>query len=114
MKRQLFLIPLLISAASLVHAATYRVTIADPVVVDGKELKAGDYKVEVNDTTAVLRNGKDSTEVKVTTESNSTKYNATSVRFQQEGGKNKLQEIHIGGTKTKLVIDSAKTANGGV
>lgn len=105
-----------LSAASVLlgSTATYKVVIAEKVTVDGKELAAGDYKVEINDTTAVLRHGKDSTEVKVTTETNDSKYNATSVRFLQEGGKNKLQEIHIGGTKTKLLFDSANTANGGM
>ncbi len=99
--------------ASLASAATYKVKIADPVVVNGKELKPGDYKVEVTDTTAVLRNGKDATEVKVKVESNQRKYDSDAVRFTTDGGKNNLEEIHIGGTKTKLVIEAPKTANGG-
>ena len=102
------------AVTAIAGAATYKVTILDPVTIDGKVLKAGEYKVEVNDTTAVIRNGKDSTEVKVKTESSERKYDSTAVRYTKEGGKNNLEEIHIGGTKTKLVFDSAKTANGGL
>ncbi len=114
MTKQLFLIPLFIAVAGFANAAVFKVTIAQAVMIDGKELKPGDYKVEVNDTTAVIRNGKDSTEVKVKTENNDRKYDSTTVRCTQDGAKYNLQEIHVGGTKTKLVFDSPKSANGGV
>jgi hypothetical protein len=115
MKKRVFLIPLFFAAASFAQAATiYKVKLMDPVIADGKEIKAGEYKVEVNDSTAVFRNGKDSTEIKVKTETGDAKYNSTSVRYSQEGGKYNLQEIHVGGTKTKIVVESAKPANGGI
>jgi hypothetical protein len=115
MKQTLLLaiVSLAITAVAGAAPASYKVTILDTVTIDGKDLKAGEYKVEVKDTTAVIRNGKDSTEVKVKTESGDTKYNSTSVRYTKDGGKNNLEEIHIGGTKTKLVFESPKTANGG-
>jgi hypothetical protein len=115
MNKRFFLIPLLIAASNFAQAAeVYKVKLIDPVIADGKELKAGDYKVEVNDTTAVFRNGKEITEIKMKTESSPEKYASTSVRYSQEGGKNSLQEIRVGGTKTKLVVESAKTASGGL
>jgi hypothetical protein len=115
MNKRLILIPVLMAAAGLAQAAeVYKVKLMDPVVVDGKEMKAGDYRVEVNDSTAVFRNGKESTEVKVKTETGDAKYGSTSIRCSQENGKYNLQEIRVGGTKTKLVIDSAKTASGGI
>jgi len=115
MKQTLILTMVTLAVTAIAGAATtYKVKIADPVTIDGKVLKAGEYKVEVNDTNAVIRNGKDSTEVKVRTESNSRKFDATTVRYTKDGGSNKLEEIHIGGTKTKLIFDSPKTANGGV
>jgi hypothetical protein len=114
MNKRFFLIPLLIAAANVSQAAeVYKVKLIDPVIADGKELKAGEYKVEVNDQTATFRNGKETTEVKIKAESNDAKYNSTSVRYSQEGGKNILQEIRVGGSKTKLVVESVKTANGG-
>jgi hypothetical protein len=113
MKQILLLAMVSFAVTAVAGAATYKIKIMDTVTIDGKELKAGDYKVEVNDNTAVIRNGKDSTEVKVKTVSGDQKYDSTAVRYTQEGGKNHLEEIHIGGTKTKLVFDAAKTANGG-
>jgi len=115
MKHLLLLMTASLALTNLAGAATYTFKLADSVTIDGKVLKPGDYKVEVKDAnTAVIRNGKDSTEVKVKTETNEHKYDSTSVRYSKDGSKNNLEEIHVGGTKTKLVFDAPKTANGGV
>jgi hypothetical protein len=37
-------------------------------------------------------------------ETNASKYSATSVRFSNGDGKLHIQEIHVGGTTTKLVF----------
>ena len=113
MKYTMLLSTVTLAFASFASAATYTVKLTSPVVIDGKEWKAGDYKVEVKDTTAVIRNGKDSAEVKVKTENGDKKFGTTTVRFTQTDGKNNLDEIRLGGTKTKLIFDSPKTANGG-
>jgi hypothetical protein len=114
MKHLLLLITASVALTNLASAATYTFKLFDSVTIDGKELKPGSYKVEVKDTTAVIRGGKESTEVKVRTESTDRKYDSTSVRYSKDGSKNNLEEIHIGGSKTKLVFDAPKTANGGV
>jgi hypothetical protein len=113
MKRKFTLAASILGIASVAYAETYKFRLLDPVVVNGKELKAGDYKIEVTETTAVIRSGRDITEVKVRIESNNNKYDSTTIRYSQDGGKNNLQEIHIGGSKTKLVLDSTKPSNGG-
>jgi hypothetical protein len=113
MKQTILIAAFTLVAAGLSQAATYKVKILEKVTIAGKDLPAGEYKVEVNDTTAVIRNGKDSTEVKVKTESTERKYGNTAVRYTIGGGKNNLEEIHIGGTTTKLVFEAPKTANGG-
>ena len=114
MKHLLVLITASFALTNLASAATYSFKIFDSVTIDGKELKPGNYKVEVKDATAVIRGGKESTEVKVRTESSDRKYDSTTVRYTKDGSKNNLEEIHIGGSKTKLVFDAPKTANGGV
>jgi hypothetical protein len=86
------------------QAATYHVTLLKPTVIAGHELKPGDYKVEVNNNTAVISHGKQSVEAKVTTEAADKKFDATTVKYQMDGDKFKLREIGIGGSKTKLVI----------
>lgn len=114
MNKRLLLIPLFIGAAAFMQAATiYKITLPDSVIADGQVLKAGEYKVEVTGNVATFRSGKNSTDVKVKSEAGDNKYSSTSVRYSQESGRNNLQEIHVGGTKVKLVMDSAKPANGG-
>ena len=94
------------------QAATYHVTLPKPTVVAGQELKPGDYKVEVNNNTAVISHGKQSVETKVETKSADKKYDSTVVRYQIDGDKYKLQEIRIGGTRIKLVLNEGGAVAG--
>jgi hypothetical protein len=113
MKHLLLLMTASVALTNLASAATYTFKLFDSVTIDGKELKPGSYKLEVKETTAVIRSGKESTEVKIRTENGDRKYDSTSVRYTKDGSKNNLEEIHIGGSKKKLVFDAPKTANGG-
>lgn len=101
-----------LAMGALAQAETYHVTLLKPSVVAGKELKPGEYKVEVNNDKAVISHGKQSIEAKVKTEMADKKYGSTTVRYEMEGDKYKVQEIGIGGTKTKLVIGEGGTAAG--
>lgn len=94
------------------QAATYHVTLLKPTVVAGQELKPGDYKVEVNNNSAVISHGKQSVETKVKTEEAAKKYDSTVIRYQMDGDKFKLQEIGIGGSKIKLIVHEGGTAAG--
>ena len=47
MKQLLFLITASLALTNLASAATYTFKIFDSVTIDGKELKPGNYKVEV-------------------------------------------------------------------
>lgn len=94
------------------QAATYNVTLLRPTVVSGQVLKPGDYKVEVNNDTAVISRGNQSVEAKVKTESTERKYNSTTVKYLKDGDNFKLQEIGIGGSKTKLVLHEDSPAAG--
>jgi len=86
------------------QAATYNVTLLKPTVIAGQTLKPGEYKVEVNNNTAVISHGKQSVEAKVTTEETDKKFDATTIKYFRDGATYKLQEIGIGGSKTKLVV----------
>ncbi len=91
-------------------AATYKVSLHQDSVVNGQTLKAGDYKVEVKDNnTAVLRKGKQSVEVPVQTVTATSKFPSTQVQYNDS---NKLQEIRVGGTTTRLVFGPDPTASG--
>ena len=92
-------------ALAVASADTYKVTLFQPSLVNGKELKAGDYKVEVKDSVATIRNGKSSVEAPVKVETGTDKFSSTSVRYQNGDGKYRIQEIRVGGTNTKLVFN---------
>jgi hypothetical protein len=102
----------LLAMGAIAQAATYRITLLKPSVVAGKELKPGDYKVEVDNDKAVISHVKTSIETKVKTETTDKKYSSTTIRYEMEGEKYKVQEIGIGGTRTKLVLSDNGTQAG--
>jgi hypothetical protein len=104
MVRKLVLI-LTIAALSAAAAQTYKVTLFQPTVVQGTELKAGQYKLDLKDTTLVIADGKTSVEAKVSVEKCDEKFSTTTIRFATTGGKYAIQEIRLGGTRTKLVLN---------
>jgi hypothetical protein len=84
---------------------SYTVSLFAPATVGTTELKPGDYKIEVNDQKAVIHQGKVRTESDVKVEEGDTKFAKTVVRYvNNPDGKVRIQEIRIGGTKTRLVF----------
>lgn len=86
-------------------ASTYKVNLLQPSVINGQELKPGEYKIELSDNTATVKSGKTSVEAPVKVETSDTKFGATSVRYTTVDGKYKVQEIRLGGTNTRLVFN---------
>ena len=95
----------LVAGLAVASARSYTVSLFQPSIVGGTELKPGEYKVEVNDQKAVITKGKIRTESDVKVEEGDTKFDTTTVRYVSAAdGKVKIQEIRLGGTKTKLVF----------
>jgi hypothetical protein len=90
------------SAAS----GSYNVTFYQPVMINGSELKAGDYKLEIKDKTAVIKQGKNVTEAPVTIENDGQKFQRTSVRLNGM----QVEEIRVGGTNTRVVFEKSGNA----
>ncbi len=88
-------------ALAVASAATHKVTLFQTSNLGGQELKAGEYKIEVTDNKAVIKDGKKvvTTDVKVETEGQ--KFASTSIRYTDGS---KVSEIRLGGTNTKLVF----------
>src|SRR4051794_9650472 len=90
-------------------ANTYKVSLHQDAVVNGKQVKAGEYKIEMKDNnTAVWKQGKKSVEVPVKAETAESKFSATQVQYTDG---NNLQEIRVGGTHTKLVFGAEKATS---
>ncbi|MGB9610369.1 MAG: hypothetical protein ACPL7M_05300 [Bryobacteraceae bacterium] len=104
-KTMKFLAIFLSVAVFAASAATYTVTLFQPSLVAGKELKPGDYKLILEDGKAVIQKGKEKVEATVRVEQSDSKFSSTSVRYTEENGKLKIQEIRLGGTTTKLVFN---------
>jgi hypothetical protein len=90
---------------AVAQAKSYTVKLFDTVTAGNVELKAGEYRVDVGEGKAVIRNGTVHGEFNVKIETVEHKYDSTSVRLTDDGGKKHLQEIHLGGTKTKLILE---------
>ncbi len=105
MKKLIF--AFLVLALALASAKTYTVTLLQPATVAGTELQPGDYKVSVmDDGKVVLKSGKHSIESAAKVEQADKKFDSTTVRLQtSDSGKPKIEEIRLGGTKTRLVFN---------
>ena len=87
-------------------ASTYHITLFQPSVVAGTELQPGQYKLAVDNNKATIKAGKQSVEANVKIEDADRKFTTTSVRYTNGDGKYHVQEIHIGGTHTKLIFEN--------
>ena len=96
------------TTATTYAASGYKVSLPEKMWVGSTELKPGDYRVEVNGNQATFKMGKDSIQVPATVETAPTKFNFTEIAASES----KLQEIHVGGTNTKIVFGApAKSAS---
>ncbi len=87
-------------------AETHRIKLYQDSIVNGTELKSGEYKVTVENGKAVLSNGKSTAESAVKVETADSKFSSTSVRYLNGDGKYRVKEIRLGGTTTKLVFEN--------
>ncbi len=79
-------------------------------MIDGKKLKAGDYKLEMQNNVAVLKHGKEVVQLPAREETSAAKFSTTEIQYTNN---NDLQEIRIGGTNTKIVFTQDNGAVGG-
>jgi hypothetical protein len=87
-------------------ASSYHFSLFQSSFVAGKELKPGDYKIELNGDKATIKVGKQMIEAPVKVENGTQKFVETSVRYNTADGKSVVTEIRLGGTSTKLVFSN--------
>jgi hypothetical protein len=100
-----FVLAFAILGLAVASAESYRVTLSQPSTVKGKQLKAGEYRLNVENSKLTMVKGRESVEVPVTVQNVETKFDNTAIRYTGTGDKVSITEIRLGGTKTKLVFE---------
>ncbi len=99
---------LCLSTLGILSAKSYSITLSNPTQAGEVQLRPGDYKVKVEGSMAVFtdRDRNKSFNVPVKIESAGEKYDNTAVVTKNDAGVDKIQEIELGGSHTKLEIAS--------
>src|SRR5579863_5553871 len=103
--KKVLIATLLFGATAALAANSYRVELYKPISVNGIDLKAGECKLEVADSTAVFKQGKKIVEVPVRVEQGTQKFLSTTVSVNEDS--NQPQEIRLAGTTMKLIFGDA-------
>ncbi len=90
--------------AALGLAADYKLTLVEPLIVQGTELTPGEYKVQVNDSSVKIYSNKQSVDATAKVETSERKYDNTSVGYTNGDGKRRLRELSFRGTTTRLIF----------
>lgn len=104
---------LLGTAAAAFAGPVYHVKLTEPSVINGTTLKPGEYRVEVNNDTATIREGRNVVEAPVKVETSPTKFDSTAVLYHRAEGTQSdtakpgeelmhVESIRVGGTHISL------------
>lgn len=100
-----------LGATAFAASNTFKINLFQDSIIEGKTFKAGDYKISMESGKAVIRQGKESVEVPAREESEPNKISSTELLYKD---KSNLQEIHVGGTYTKIVFEGATPMGSGL
>jgi len=81
-------------------ASSYSIHLTSDLQAGATQLKAGDYKVQVQGSQAIFKQGKTTVQVPVTVETGNNTYRYTTM----DADSTTLQAISLEGTKTKIVF----------
>ena len=111
MKKRM-LVSLIAGACATMFAASdsFKVTLLKDSVIEGKSVKAGDYRISMENGNAVLKQGKTSIEIPAREETRPNKASSNELTYQDP---NNLQEIQRGGSNTAIVFEPAAAMSAG-
>ncbi|HWE52371.1 MAG TPA: hypothetical protein VG273_21425 [Bryobacteraceae bacterium] len=111
MKNKLVLGFLVFGATVFAAGNTYKVHISQDSVIEGKPVKAGSYKIVLeNNGNAVLKDRQNSIQVAARAETEPHKVSSTELLYKNNTD---LQGIRIGGTTTAILFQHGGTARAG-
>ena len=85
-------------------ASHYTVTIGEPTEIGEQSVKPGEYSVVIEGNRATLKGAGTSVQTGVHVVEGDAKFPRTAVRYNVAGGKYRLEQIQIGGSKTTLIF----------
>jgi hypothetical protein len=102
-----WLIAFALLGISVAGAKTYDITLSDPSAVGKLNLQAGQYELRVKASTAIFKDLKTGQSFQTTAkvEQAPKKFQDTEVESKQVAGRNRIEEIRLHGTTTKLEFD---------
>jgi hypothetical protein len=110
MKKVLFAFVTVALAVASAASNVYHITLAETAWVGGTQLKPGDYKIEMDGNKALIKMGKNVVEAPAKAENGNRKYESTSIQIDGASGKARIEEIHVGGTTTKITFERGASA----
>lgn len=112
MKKLLAIGVLTLSSLSLLSAKTYEILISAPTKAGSVQLKAGQYTVKVEGSNAIFTEVKSSESftTPVQVETGDKKFDDTKIQRTKDGNTDRLEEIQLGGSKTKLEFRTGTTS----
>jgi hypothetical protein len=104
MKKFMVVAALALSSLTIVSAKSYDIILSGPTKAGSITLKPGEYKLKVDGTTATFTdiNSSKSFSTPVKVENTDKRFDDTRVQSKKDGETDTIEEIDLGGSKTKL------------
>lgn len=94
-------------------ASNYHIRIVDPTWVGQSQLKPGEYEVRVDGDKVTFKQGKNVVAVSAKVETSASKFSDTQMDVKTVNGQAKLQELDLGGTKSKIMLTDTSAVEAG-
>jgi len=104
MKKLLAIGVLTLSSLCILSAKSYEITLTAPTKAGTVQLKAGQYTLKIQGSNAIFTdvNSAKSFTTPVKVQEGDKKFDDTKVQSSKDGDTDKIEEIDLGGSKTKL------------
>ena len=101
------ILAVVVASAGTVPApgGSYKITFTQPSIVKGTEFKAGEYRLSIVADKVTISAGKETFDFAAKVEAADKKFDSTAIRYVTEGGKAKVSEIRVGGTKNRVLFE---------
>ena len=102
MKTTLVLLAFALASVGYARTETRRINLDHSVTVDGTSMKAGTYRVSIENGKAVFREGRNTVAESATVVNSPTKFGDTRIITDTTGQRPRLREIDFGGTNMRV------------